>query len=724
MLTAKSVFMRKLFLAICFSLSFLQPVISLAASRAVSNMESAKKENPKSLQMSKEILAEKARFQNMNKEEMSEYLKDRLTKVVTTNLDEGDGLGGDGAINVQKTPEQIEIEKQSEKSIFERIYDNAMSKLIDTSKPRPNAKIYTDEDKTSAGMQPNAADQAEMRRRWQEYQRAEWQKANIDMIDAELPPNYEKTLVPAKEHIPYFFSRIDISPDGLVQVTDTIIAVANAEKLKRGIVRAFPKFVYTRTGERQKVDYNLLGVTVNNTEVPYKIVDRNNYVFMEPVQKNDLAPGVYEYNFSYVLDNQIFQYDEFDEFYWNLTGSVWNMVIARAGAVIILPPLTKPLGQSALSGYPGFWSEDAVIVTQEEDNILGFISQIPLFIGQGMQMIVSIPKDSVSNISLTKRFLRVINNYGDIIFSALGFVAIALSYFLSWQYIRRNKNQKISGLHKEAPLLRYLAKGMADKKSFGAFLLDAYRKNIIDIEENDNNVLLVKKTDDVKSLTKDERRAISNLFTGNEAILNVNSYSSLKIKRAMDIIDKSVRKRLKLLSLKLNIGYLFFSVGMLLLSEFFIAALSHDILYNFLFLLGGTVIFALTIWLLKMKFTKKWKTWLVKVLSSLVLLAVMFLMLSAVSPATTLILLATVYTIFEYSKLYAQRNGLLGASVKAAQEHQQLLIRKAQEINRGRDFLNNQAAVFALDVEEHYPENDSNKTFYKLKIVANMISKI
>ncbi len=716
--------MRKLFLAICFSLFCLIPDVSHAASRPVSSMESAKKENPKSLQLSKEILAEKARFQNMNKEEMSNYLKDRLTKVVQTNLDDGDGLGGDGAINVQKTPEQIEIEKQSQKSIFERIYDNAMSKLIDTSKPRPGAKIYTDDEKRSVGMQPNAADQAELRQRWQEYQRAEWQKANIDMIDAELPPSYEKTLVPAKEHIPYFFSRIDILPDGLVQVTDTIVVVANGEKLKKGIIRAFPKFVYTRTGERQKVDYSLLSVTANNIEIPYKIVDRNNYVFMEPSQKADLAPGLYEYTFNYVLDNQIFQYDEFDEFYWNLTGSVWNMVIARAGAVVIMPPLTKPLGQSALSGYPGFWSEDAVIITQEEDNILGFISQMPLFIGQGMQMIVSIPKDTVSNTSLTKRFLRFISSYGDIIFSALGLAAIAISYFLSWQYIRRNKNKKISGLHKDSPLLRYLTQGAADKKSFGAFLLDAYRKNIIDIEENDNNVLLVKKTDDVKSLSKDERRAISNLFIGNEAILNVNSYSSLKIKRAMDIIGKSVRKRLRLLSLKLNTGYLLFSVGMLIISEFFIAALSHDIWYNFIFLSGGTIIFALTIWSIKMKFVSKWKSRLLKTLCILLLLLTMFIMLSAVSPSTVIILLATVYTIFEYSKLYAQRNGLLGASVKDAQEYRQLLIRKAPDINRGRDFLNNQAAILALDVEEYYPENDSNKNFYKLKIISNMLGKI
>ncbi len=716
--------MRKLFLAICFSVICLYPALPNAATRSVSNIDSAKKDNQNNLKLSKEVLEEKARLKQMNEEQMSAYLKDRLRKVVKTTLEGDEGIGGDGAINVQKTPEQLEMEKQAKKSTFERIYDNAMSKLVDTSKPRPTAPIYTEQQGSPTGMQPGAADAVQQRQMWEAYQREEWKKANIDVIDVELPPNYDKTLVPAKEHIPYFFSRIDLLPDGLIQVTDTIIAVANGEKLKNGIIRAFPRYVYTRQGERQKVDLNLLDVSINETSVPYKIVDRNNYFFLEPAQKSELAPGIYEYQFRYTLDNQLFQYDEFDEFYWNLTGSVWNLVIARAGAVVIMPPSTKQLGQSALSGYPGMWNEDAVIISQEEDNILGFVSQTPLFIGQAMQMIVSIPKGAVSNITLTKKFLRFINSYGDIIFSVLGLIAIAASYFFSWQYIRRNRNHKISGMHKEAPILRYLAKGLIDKKSFGAFLLDLYRKNIIDIEENDNNVLLVKKTDDLKSLSKDERRAIGHLFTGHEAILNINSYSSLKIKRAMAIIDKAAHKRVNLLSLKLNIGYLLFSVGMLLISEFFIAALSHDIWYNFIFMLGGTAVFAICLWVLKISFHAKWKKWLAKTTAVIFLLATMFIMLAIVSPLTVLVLLTIVYTIFEYSKLYAQRGGLLGASVKDAQEYQQLLVRKAKEINTGRDFLINQAAVFALDVEEHYPENSLNKAYYKLDIINTMISKI
>lgn len=171
-----------------------------------------------------------------------------------------------------------------------------------------------------------------------------------------------------------------------------------------------------------------------------------------------------------------------------------------------MPPNTKPLGQTAVSGYPGLWDENAVIISKEADNVLGFVSPYPLFIGQGMQIIVSIPKGSISNLTPTKRFLLFMNEFGDIVFSVLGLTAILLSYFFSWRYIRKNKNYKVLSTHKDGPILRYLRKGLIDRKSFGAFLLDLYRKNIIDIEENDGNILLVKKTDNVKSLSKYEKK--------------------------------------------------------------------------------------------------------------------------------------------------------------------------------------------------------------------------
>ncbi len=712
--------MRKLFLAICFTLC-LDPEVAFSAIRSVSNLVEAQKdagsENP--LQRSQELMEEKQYFRNMNQEQMREYLKDRLFHVVTTELEKTDGLGGDGAISVQKSALQEEIEAQNKKSIFEKIYDKAMNNLINITEPRPAAKIYTDD----SNMRPQAAEEAERMQMQQAALRQAWLNSNVEMIDVELPPFNQKTLVPAQEHIPYLFSRIELLPDGLVKITDTITVVANGEKLKDSIQRAFPKFVFDREGNRQKVDFNLLGVSINGNPVDYKLTDRNNYVFMEPSQKLELVPGVYEYQFDYTIDNQIFSYDEFDEFYWNLTGSVWNLIISRAGAAIILPPNTKTLGQTSLSGYNGYWREDMVTITQEQDNVLGFVSKSPLFIGQAMEMIVSIPKGAVSNISWSKKFLRLINAYGDVIFSAFGLAAIFLSYMVSWNYIRKNKNMPTKGIYKDAALARYLAKGVIDKKTFGAFLLDLYRKNIIDIEENDNNILLVKKTDNLASLSKAEKKAVHLLFGSEESILNINSYAKLKMNKVAELVKNDVSKKVKLLNFKINIGYLLFSIGMLLFTEAAISYLNYDFLYNFVFLTLTTLMLVFCLWLFQQKFAPAWKNKLARVSSIFLAMVTAFIMLAIVNLTTIILIAVTLLVIQEYSKLYAQRDGLLAAYVTEVQNYAHLLKNKVEAISLGKDFVKNQPIIFALDCEDEYSESEHNKNVYKLNVISKLLEK-
>lgn len=714
--------MRKLFLAICFILTLI-PTAGKTAVRTMSNLAEAQDSSSENkFQMSQELLEEKKYFRNMTQEQMREYLKDRLFHVVINELDKNDGLNGDGAISVQKSDLQREIEAQNNKSIFEKIYDKAMNNLIHITDPKPTAKMYVDE-QNLANMRPQAADDAASLQRLQMAQRQAWLNSNVEMIEVELPPYNTKTLVPAQEHIPYLFSRIELLPDGLVKITDTIIVVANGQRLKESIQRAFPKFVLDREGKRQKTELNLLNVSINGRPVEYKLSDRNNYVFMEPAQKLELNPGVYEYQFDYTIDNQIFSYDEFDEFYWNLTGSVWNLVISRAGAAIILPPNTQTLGQIALSGYNGYWSDDAVLITQEQDNVLGFVSQTPLFIGQALDMIVSLPKGAVSDISWSKHFLRFVNANGDILFSAFGLLAIFLSYLVSWHYIRKNKNAPVKGILSNAPLLRYLAFGTNDKKSLGAFLLDLYRKNILDIEENDGNILLVKKTDYLASLSKADKKALNSLFANGESILNVNSYSTAKMKKAFDFVAKNVLRQVQKLCFKLNGGYLFFSIAMLLFSEAAIAYLNYDFAYNFIFLLVTTLMLVACLWLFQHKFNQNWKNKFARIGSVLLAASTAFIMLAIVNLTTILIIAATLIVIQEYTKLYAQRDGLLAAYVNEAQNFASLLAHKADAIRLGKDFAKNQAAIFALNCENFYSATEQNKNIYKLDIAAKLIEK-
>ena len=135
-----------------------------------------------------------------------------------------------------------------------------------------------------------------------------------------------------------------------------------------------------------------------------------------------------------------------------------------------------------------------------EDNTLGFVAQSPLFVGEGMHIIISLPKTDLLPPDWGKRFSWFITDYGDILFALFGLAAILVSYIISWQYISAGRSKLKIGMHRTAPMLRYLIKGKFDKVSFVAYLLELFRKNIIDIQESDGEVMLIKKTYDFSQI--------------------------------------------------------------------------------------------------------------------------------------------------------------------------------------------------------------------------------
>ena len=131
-------------------------------------------------------------------------------------------------------------------------------------------------------------------------------------------------------------------------------------------------------------------------------------------------------------------------------------------------------------------------------------------------------------------------DYGDILVATVGLLSILISYYLSWKYIAKNNLKNSNSFKRGAPLMRYLAMGVFDKISFAAFLLELYRKNIIDIQRGDKDILLVKRTDNLSSLERKERKAVNALFSRSEAVLALNAANQLKLKRAYKQVEAKI----------------------------------------------------------------------------------------------------------------------------------------------------------------------------------------
>lgn len=689
--------MKKLFLAICFCLG---SGLALAETTELSSIDELRARESQAPLNAEEIVDPRIPS-GENKAEMDAFIKERLKTVPITKLDENEDLNNLKSVDVQHSAEYINMLKENNKSTFEKIYDNALKRLsgtdtaADPNQPYDDVYYYIND-------QPSV-----------EEQKKQWEAPDFPVVNVELP-NGAQTLVPAREHIPYLFSKIEIMPNGLVGINETITVIANGEKLKNGLSRVLPKYSVSRLNEKHKIDFSLLSVTINGQEVSYKAEEIGDKIVLKPKDVFTLQPGIYTYNFAYLIDRQLWSYDDFNEFYWDVTGSSWNLVITNAGASVSFPGTQNPISQNIFIGYPGQLTSENAFVAKGEDNTLGFVSKVPLFIGEGMHIIVALPKNELLVPNFSKRFSWFISDYGDVLFALFGFAAILISYIISWRYISAGRSKLKTGMRRTAPMLRYMIKGVFDKISFTAYLLELFRKNIIDIQESENEILLIKKTDNLASLERRERKALANLFPGKEAVIKVNKQTQLKFKRAFKLIEKNTLKSFKNVSLKLSAGYLFFSVGMLLLAEAAIALLAVNFWQIFSIELACSITMAFYIWILQLKFRSALFGWFSKIFALLIILFSLMMLSVYINPISALILLAMIYIIFAYTEIFAKRSGLMKNNIKDAISFRDYLIDNAQTLSLGRDFYSQQANIFALEISSKYPENPNIKENYRL----------
>ncbi len=693
--------MKKLFLAICFSFLCVAPHRLHASAIELNSpmeLEAAKQKVPDTTTLN---IIDENMPDPSDQNAMDNYMRERFKTVVISNLDDVNN-----SMNIQHSAEYIAQQSEGNKSTFQKIYDEAINRIAHGGEPQ-RADLTQENNEFYQKQAP--------------HQKEEWEAPDFAVINLDLPTG-ERIIAPAKEHIPYLFSRIEILPTGQVSISETITVVANGQKLKNGLSRAIPKYSVSRNGIRNKIALTIDIVEINGQEYPHKLEEKDDRIYIVPAQDYVLDPGVYTYTFNYIIDRKLWEYDDFKEFYWDVTGSSWNLVISRAGASIKLPGNTPALGQTVLLGYTNLLTTENSIIRKGDDNTLGFASKIPLFIGEGMHIIVSLPLADFFAPDFNRRIIWFIEDYGNLIFSIFGLLAILISYYISWKGLE--KSEQKSNLRKTAPMLRSLSKGIFDKISFGAFLLDLYRKNLIDIQKENGEIFLVKKTDTPSSLNKNEKKALDDLFPNKESVLNVNYQNNLKIKRAFKLIEKDISQKLKRFTLKLNLGYLCFSCSMLLMVILATAALSLNFAQTALVLISCCITIAFYIGILNHKFKSVILNWCSKIFAIFIILFTMLMMSIYVHPLTTLFYLLMIYAIFAYTAIFAKRNGLIRNNIKEAQEYKSYLLRNVDNIVLGRDFLSQQAYIFAFEVSDKFPCNANIQDYYKLDIMAELTEKL
>lgn len=673
--------MKKLFLAICFSF-ILASASQAKVTEIFDQSQMPKPEIPEQSQM---------KVHPISAEELSDFLNERLKKTFIQPKEKVNMNASD----VQPSDIALHAQEEAQKGIFQKIYEDALTRLDDNqNQPQRN-------DLALPMLQDTSKEQQRL-----------WNAPNTPTIRTSLPPLGQQTLVPALEHIPYLMTNIEILPNGVVKFIDTIVVVANGKKLRNGLTKILPRDIFSRNKDGQPIDYTLISVSANGQDLPYKMFETGNSVVLVPQTDYTLNPGVYTYQFEYLADNLLWNYGNFQEFYWDVTGSFWNLVIARAGATLTLPTGKKPLGQEIFIGHPQNLNSQMTALINPAPDTWGYAAQRPLFIGEGFHIIASLPQDVVTPPAWDKKLMRNFEKNADTYISFLTFLAIIISFALSWKYIRANRGQLKVSLKKTPVMLRFLALGRYDLKSFGGFLLDLYRKNIIDIQQSDDTLLFIKRTDNIKSLNRYEQKALKNLFTQDEPVFNVCKNAVLKIRRAAKEIEKGLRHNLQAFLTKLNSGYLFFSLGMLFIGELFIGLFSINSMQTFGVLAFSTLLLVIALIIFTNAGSRLWMQIVFKAVACTIILFSVVLMAAVTSVLSILFIMLSLFTIRYYTTAYAQRNGLLKSHIAEIDHIRSNLRLHRDNIMLGREIANQQPNIWVLDMEDEFlsgPLSEFNK---------------
>ncbi len=678
--------MKKFFLALCLILW--ESGFSSAKIVEISDQSAA----PRPQQ---QVQNEKPKVKSMSQEELRRFLEER---VKTTVIEDADQVSS-ASISSVSSPEVQKAREEQNKSEFQKIYEQALAKVVMPQRP---AEVLL----------PGTAPQISS-------QQQNWQKPDFPVIEAVLPDSPEKVLIPAREHIPYLMTQIDILPEGTVKFEETVTVVANGDKISTLIHKSLPDAILLRDGSRQNIDYTFIGATINGIPAHYRIERRKNGFLLSPKKEEPLNPGVYTFRFAYLAHNLMGLYPDFDEFYWDVTGSSWNLVIGKTGAVVTYPQAGEPLGQIVLLGSPTRLSTNGGNIVRLSPVSFGYRAARPLFIGEGFHIISSLPHGIVAAPDWSDRWFAAIEKNSDAFFCGLSLLMIIIGFLVSGRYIRRNVGQLKVSLKKNAPLMRYLHRGRYDIKAFASFLLELYKKNIIDIQQAEETILLVKRTDQPKNLSLYEQKALQALFGPNDAVFNANKNNLVKIRRAARYIEKELRLALSWFRLRLNSGYILFSLGMLFAGEI-CAALFAENPGMLQILVPGTLLLVAGCLLFYVQSTRNLWPILAKAVGTALILLTLAVLAAVVSVSAVLLIFVSVLVIFYFTTGYTTRNGLLKPYIDETEALKLHLRKHHDNILLGKEIINQQANILALDMEEDFIPDKENE-YCKLPTMKELV---
>ena len=334
----------------------------------------------------------------------------------------------------------------------------------------------------------------------------------------------------ARENVDYWYikdfqTEIVVNKDSSADVTENIVADCGTAQ-KHGIFRVLPTFQQLTESEKIQTPVTLKSITdFNDRPIKYSTSKSSpdGTITWKIGDANKTVSGVNNYRIKYHIKNAVrHNSNDFDEFYWNLSGNFWDLEIDNFLATIIFPEaITKENSISTV--YSGeFGDKNSLGATYNwiEKNKLqvGYFGTMQ--IGEGITLSTTFPKDIISPYVPT--FLE---KYGSLFYLFIP-ILVFLLIFKLWNKIGRDP--KISPtIAPEFEIPENLVPidmglvytdNVMKNQFLSASIVNLAVNGLIKIEKIDKHDFKLTKIDGEHIQSKSEEELVSGLFSSKDVV--------------------------------------------------------------------------------------------------------------------------------------------------------------------------------------------------------------
>jgi uncharacterized membrane protein YgcG len=370
----------------------------------------------------------------------------------------------------------------------------------------------------------------------------------------------------AQERILRFDSDITINPDASLLVTETIEIQAEGINFRRGILRDFPTRYEDRFGNTLNVAFEVTAVLRNGQPESYQLENLSNGVRVRIGNANRmLEHGPHAYAITYRTTRQLGFFDEFDELYWNVTGTGWDFHIDEVEARVRLPAGATTRQFAAYTGPQGAKGTD--FESFEREGMRTFLTTRPLAPREGLTIAVAWPKGFVPEPTGAERAQWFVDDNAATGLAIGGVLCVFAYYFFAWRRFGRDPESGTiiprfrppEGLSPAA--MRFIRMMSFDKQAYSAALISMAVKGYLVIESEDDSYRLRREPGaTAESLSRGERSIAKRLFAAESILLDNKNHATLG--KSVKVLRKSLRTEYEQAYFRRNT--LFFVVGIIL----------------------------------------------------------------------------------------------------------------------------------------------------------------